>query len=101
MPNASNVWSGFSFRGGDGETLAATRDVAGTFFDLCALQDEYRESPGAVVEVDMYNAGSALGLSDDELARRRSTTCCEGVSAIACLATSSSRTSPCFDSRAG
>ena len=32
---------------------------------------------------------------------RRSTTCCEGVSAIACLATSSSRTSPCFDSRAG
>lgn len=69
MPNASNVWSGFSFRGGDGETLAATRDVAGTFFDLCALQDEYRESPGAVVEVDMYNAGSALGLADEELAR--------------------------------
>ena len=69
LPNTSNVFAGFAL-GGDEDA----KDVAGTFFDLCALHDEYADVAAdptddvrAVVEVDMYNAGAVLGLSDAEL----------------------------------
>lgn len=38
-----------------------------TFFDLNALQDEYRNEPGSVVEVDFYHANQFLPLSDEEI----------------------------------
>ena len=28
-------------------------DVGWTFFDLCALQDEFKDAPGSVIEVDL------------------------------------------------
>ena len=69
LPNVSNVFAGFPLGGDD-----AAVNVAGTFFDLCALHDEYatiaadpRDDVRAVVEVDMYNAGAVLGLADAEL----------------------------------
>ena len=71
LPNTSNVFAGFAL-GGDEDA----KDVAGTFFDLCALHDEYADVAAdptddvrAVVEVDMYNAGAVLGLTDAELVR--------------------------------
>lgn len=36
-------------------------------FDLNALQDEYRNEPGSVVEVDFYHANQFLPLSDEEI----------------------------------
>ena len=63
LPNQSNVFAGFAL-GGDEDA----KDVAGTFFDLCQLHDEYAtvaadptDDVRAVVEVDFYNAGSVLG----------------------------------------
>ncbi len=38
-----------------------------TFFDLNALQDEYRDAPGSVIEVDYYHANQFLPLSDQEI----------------------------------
>lgn len=38
-----------------------------TFFDLNALQDEYREAPGSVIEADYYHANQLLPLSDAEI----------------------------------
>ncbi|PPS46040.1 FAD-dependent oxidoreductase [Chroococcidiopsis sp. TS-821] len=38
-----------------------------TFFDLNALHDEYRDSPGTVVEADFYHANQFLPLSDTEI----------------------------------
>ncbi|KKJ00986.1 hydroxysqualene dehydroxylase [Prochlorothrix hollandica] len=38
-----------------------------TFFDLNALQDEYRDAPGSVIEVDFYHANQFLALDDREL----------------------------------
>lgn len=93
LPNASNVFSGFDLRPGQSpgrrdarvEGVGSTRDIAGTFFDLCALHDEYKRVgvpprdapgsastghptvPGAVIEVDLYNAGAVLDLSDEDL----------------------------------
>jgi len=103
LPNASNVFAGFNLRrrrsgatGSDGSSDGSTRDIAGTFFDLCALHDEYKPGargaparastngtadnsrdrnvdqsgtpppvPGAVFEVDLYNASSVLDRSDE------------------------------------
>ena len=69
LPNQSNVFAGFAL-GGDEDA----KDVAGTFFDLCQLHDEYAtvaadptDDVRAVVEVDLYNAGSVLGKTDAEL----------------------------------
>lgn len=39
-------------------------------FDLNALQDEYRDEGGSVLEVDLYHAQALLPLSDDALAQR-------------------------------
>jgi uncharacterized protein with NAD-binding domain and iron-sulfur cluster len=38
-----------------------------TFFDLNALHDEYRDTPGSVIEVDYYHANQFLPLDDDEI----------------------------------
>jgi uncharacterized protein with NAD-binding domain and iron-sulfur cluster len=38
-----------------------------TFFDLNALQDEYRQESGTVVEVDFYHANQFLGLDDAQI----------------------------------
>ena len=38
-----------------------------TFFDLNYLQDEYRNEPGSVVEVDYYHANQLLPLSDEQI----------------------------------
>ena len=69
LPNVSNVFAGFALGGDD-----AAVNVAGTFFDLYRLHDEYAhvaadptDDVRAVVEIDMYNAGAVLGLSDAEL----------------------------------
>ena len=86
LPCKSNVWGGFTLgasrgskNGGvEGVTdTVGTEDVAGTFFDLCALHDEYRDlkksssdasdDVRSVIEVDMYNAGSVIDLDDETL----------------------------------
>lgn len=49
-----------------------------TFFDLNALQDEYRDEPGTVVEVDFYHANQFIPLDDEEIipiVQRYLTTC--------------------------
>ncbi|MBX2865910.1 MAG: FAD-dependent oxidoreductase [Leptolyngbyaceae cyanobacterium MAG.088] len=38
-----------------------------TFFDLNALQDEYKNEPGSVIEVDYYHANQLLPLSDEQV----------------------------------
>jgi len=38
-----------------------------TFFDLNALQDEYRNEPGSVIEADFYHANQLLPLSNEEI----------------------------------
>lgn len=38
-----------------------------TFFDLNALQDEYRDEPGSVIEADFYHANQLLPLSDEQI----------------------------------
>jgi uncharacterized protein with NAD-binding domain and iron-sulfur cluster len=38
-----------------------------TFFDLNALQDEYRDEPGSVIEADFYHANQLLPMSDEQL----------------------------------
>ncbi|GAQ79859.1 Amine oxidase [Klebsormidium nitens] len=57
-PNPSNVFSGFDATTG------------GTFFDLNALQDEYRNEAGSVIEVDFYHANQLLPLPDDVIVDR-------------------------------
>ena len=52
-----------------------------TFFDLNALQDEYRDEPGTVVEVDFYHANQFIPLDDEEIipiVQRYLTTCVPG-----------------------
>lgn len=39
--------------------------VGGTLFDLCALQEEYRDEAGSVLEFDLYHAETLLPMSDD------------------------------------
>jgi uncharacterized protein with NAD-binding domain and iron-sulfur cluster len=38
-----------------------------TFFDLNALQDEYRDESGSVIEADFYHANQLLPLSDEQI----------------------------------
>ncbi len=38
-----------------------------TFFDLNALQDEYQDEPGTVVEVDFYHANQFISLDDKDI----------------------------------
>ena len=38
-----------------------------TFFDLNTLHDEYRDTPGSVIEVDYYHANQLLPLDNDEI----------------------------------
>ncbi|ESA32376.1 amine oxidase [Leptolyngbya sp. Heron Island J] len=40
-----------------------------TFFDLNALQDEYKHEPGSVIEVDYYHANQLLPLSDEQVVK--------------------------------
>ncbi len=52
-----------------------------TFFDLNALQDEYRDEPGTVVEVDFYHANQFIPLDDKEIipiVQQYLTTCVPG-----------------------
>lgn len=52
-----------------------------TFFDLNALQDEYRDEPGTVVEVDFYHANQFIPLDDEDIipiVQRYLTTCVPG-----------------------
>jgi uncharacterized protein with NAD-binding domain and iron-sulfur cluster len=52
-----------------------------TFFDLNALQDEYRDEPGTVVEVDFYHANQFIPLDDKDIisiVQRYLTTCVPG-----------------------
>jgi uncharacterized protein with NAD-binding domain and iron-sulfur cluster len=52
-----------------------------TFFDLNALQDEYRDEPGTVVEVDFYHANQFISLDDKDIisiVQRYLTTCVPG-----------------------
>jgi uncharacterized protein with NAD-binding domain and iron-sulfur cluster len=49
-----------------------------TFFDLNALQDEYRDEPGSVIEADFYHANQLLPMSDEQIVakvQRDLTTC--------------------------
>jgi hypothetical protein len=52
MSNVSNVGAGFDTSTGF------------TFYDLNELQEEYVDEAGSVVEVDFYNAGALLPLTD-------------------------------------
>jgi uncharacterized protein with NAD-binding domain and iron-sulfur cluster len=38
-----------------------------TFFDLNALQDEYKDEPGTVIEADFYHANQLLPMSDEQI----------------------------------
>ena len=38
-----------------------------TFFDLNSSQDEYKNEPGSVIEVDYYHANQLLPLSDEQI----------------------------------
>lgn len=52
-------------------TYTRTNSSAGaTFFDLNALQDEYRDAPGSVVTADFYGASELLPLGDDAILER-------------------------------
>ncbi|KIY95975.1 hypothetical protein MNEG_11988 [Monoraphidium neglectum] len=46
------------------------RTAGATFFDLNALQDEYRDAPGSVLTADFYGASELLPLSDDQIVQR-------------------------------
>lgn len=49
-----------------------------TFFDLNALQDEYAEEAGSVIEADFYHANQLLAMSDEQIlekVKRDLTTC--------------------------
>lgn len=54
-PTPSNVVAGFDHA------------IGGTFFDLNALQEQYRDEAGSVVEVDLYHSGQLLALDDSQL----------------------------------
>ncbi|MGK7915674.1 MAG: FAD-dependent oxidoreductase [Prochloraceae cyanobacterium] len=41
-----------------------------TFFDLNALQDEYENEPGSVIEADFYHANQLLPMSDEEIVQK-------------------------------
>jgi uncharacterized protein with NAD-binding domain and iron-sulfur cluster len=41
-----------------------------TFFDLNALQDEYRDEPGSVIEADFYHANQLLAVSDEQIVEK-------------------------------
>jgi len=41
-----------------------------TFFDLNALQDEYRDEPGSVIEADFYHANQLLPLTDEQIVEK-------------------------------
>ncbi|MBW4650149.1 MAG: FAD-dependent oxidoreductase [Kastovskya adunca ATA6-11-RM4] len=41
-----------------------------TFFDLNALQDEYKDEPGTVIEADFYHANQLLSMSDEEIVEK-------------------------------
>jgi uncharacterized protein with NAD-binding domain and iron-sulfur cluster len=41
-----------------------------TFFDLNALQDEYKDEPGTVIEADFYHANQLLPMSDEEIVEK-------------------------------
>mmetsp|Transcript_12269 Transcript_12269/g.34490 ORF Transcript_12269/g.34490 Transcript_12269/m.34490 type:complete len:405 (+) Transcript_12269:168-1382(+) len=41
--------------------------VGGTFYNLNALQDEYRNATGSVIEVDLYNAALFMGMTDSQI----------------------------------
>jgi len=55
LPLPSNACFGFD------------RITGWTFFDLNALQDEYQQEPGTVIEVDFYHANQLLALSDEQI----------------------------------
>ncbi|KAK9823485.1 hypothetical protein WJX72_003089 [[Myrmecia] bisecta] len=55
VETASNVMAGFD------------AGMGATFFDLNALQDEYQNEPGAVIEVDFYHATMLLPMTDAEV----------------------------------
>ena len=57
MKNSSNVLGGID------------AGVGGTFFDLNELQDEYKDEPGSVIEVDLYNSAPFMGMSDEQIVR--------------------------------
>lgn len=42
-------------------------NVGWTFFDLNALQDEYRAEPYTVIEADFYHAARLLPMSDEQI----------------------------------
>lgn len=58
LPYASNVLAGID------------AGVGVTAFDLSVLQDQYRDEPGSVVELDFYNASSLLPLPDEAVVQR-------------------------------
>lgn len=58
IPLSSNACFGFDAKTG------------WTFFDLNALQDEYRDEPGTVVEADFYHANQLLPMNDDQIVAR-------------------------------
>ena len=41
-----------------------------TFFDLNALQDEYAEEAGSVIEADFYHANQLLAMSDEQIVEK-------------------------------
>jgi len=41
-----------------------------TFFDLNALHDEYRDTPGSVIEADFYHANQLLPQSDEQIVQK-------------------------------
>lgn len=43
------------------------RATGWTFFDLNALQDEYQQESGTVIEADFYHANQLLALSDEQI----------------------------------
>ena len=44
--------------------------IGATLFDLSALQEEYRDEPGSVLELDFYNAGTLLPLGNSSVEQR-------------------------------
>lgn len=58
LPFASNVLAGIDPR------------VGATVFDLSVLQDQYKDEPGSVIELDFYNASCLLPLPDDAIIQR-------------------------------
>lgn len=58
LPTASNVLAGFE------------PTTGGTLFHLNALQDEFKEEKGSVLEIDLYHANQLLHLSNDDIINR-------------------------------